>query len=431
MITAKQHRKAGLLLAGLLCCFNPGWSGLLQAGQPVSQAPWITEGRPAAAVSRLIQHGGYALAPNGHVSIADSSNIPFVPASTLKILTSLAALDILGPAHRFATRISRDGHNNLYIEGGGDPFLLTENVAAIVQKLQESGIGQINNLILDESVFQLDSPADGSENTTNPYDAWNGGLAVNFNSIAIRVAPDRTVTPDDPKLPWLPMMQAIGAALPPGHHRVNVNAFQPSGQLSNTLRYSGELFMALLQRQQIEVRGTIMAGQTPAAVTPILTYWSEKTLPDMLRLCLKYSNNYVANQLFLACGIARFGAPATWDKARAALQSYNWEHLGLAESELMMVEGSGLSRRNRTTPRAMIAILQKFAPYRELLPLKQGIPLKSGTLTGVYCYAGYMPHQQDAPFVILLSQARNNRDEILHILAAGQQRKAELTAGQE
>ncbi|MBW6520115.1 MAG: D-alanyl-D-alanine carboxypeptidase [Desulfoarculaceae bacterium] len=425
---AKQHRKAGLLLTGLLCCFNPGWPGLLQAGPPVLQAPWMTEGRPAAAVSRLIQQGGYALAPNGAVSIAENSAIPFVPASTLKILTGLAALDILGPAHRFATRISRDLHNNLYIQGGGDPFLLTENVITIVQKLQEAGIQQINNLIMDESVFQLDSPADGSENTTNPYDAWNGGLAVNFNSIAIRVAPDRTVSPDDPKLPWLPMMQAIGAALPPGHHRVNVNAFKPTGQISNTLRYSGELFMSLLQRQQVEVRGIIMAGQTPIETTPVLTYWSEKTLRDMLQQCLKYSNNFIANQLFLACGTARYGAPATWNKARAALQSYYREHLGLSESELMMVEGSGLSRRNRITPRAMITILREFAPYRELLPVKQGLPLKSGTLTGVYCYAGYLPHQQDAPFVILLNQAQNNRDKILHILAAGQKTEAELTA---
>lgn len=430
MIKAKRHRKAGLLLTGLLCCLAPGWPALLQANQgPGAPATWLAEGRPTAAASQLIQQGGYALlASNGQLSSADNSDTLFVPASTLKILTSLAALDILGPAHRFATRLSRDQHNNLYIQGGGDPFLLTENVVAIARRLQESGIGQINNLILDDSIFQLDSPADGSGNTTNPYDARNSGLAVNFNSIAIRVAPDRTVTPDDPKLPWLPMMQAIGAALPPGQHRVNVNAFQPNGQLSNTLRYSGELFMALLQRQQIVVRGTIMAGQTPAATQPVLTYWSEKTLRDMLQQCLKYSNNFIANQLFLACGMARFGAPATWDKARATLQSYNREQLGLGDSELIMMEGSGLSRKNRITPRAMITILQKFAPYRELLPLKQGIPLKSGTLTGVYCYAGYIPHHQNAPFVILLSQARNNRDQILDIMAAGQQTKAALRA---
>ena len=411
---ASQPSRIALILAVVLFCCLPCQPGLLHADQ-------------AAAAGNLIRQGGYAVAPNGHISMAENSDALFVPASTLKILTSLAALDMLGPDHRFATRMSVDQHKNLYIQGGGDPFLLTENVIAITRKLQEAGIERINNLILDESVYQLDTQADGCDNTTNPYDAWNGGLAVNFNSIAIRVASDHTISSDGPKSPFLPMMQAIGATLPPGHHRVNVNAFKVTGRLSNTLRYSGELFVALLQQQQVVVQGEIMAGRVPGEAIPILTYWSEKTLPDMLQQSLKYSNNFVANQLFLACGISRFGAPATWDKARSALQSYVREHLGLSESELMMVEGSGLSRRNRITPRAMLAILRKFAPYKDLLPLKQGIPLKSGTLSGVYCYAGYLP-QQHAPFVIFLNQPQNNRDEILQILMRGQKTKTTLTA---
>lgn len=413
---ASQPSRTVLILAAVLFCWFPFKPGLLHADQAVSAKSFISQ-------------GGYALAArNGHISMAENSDIPFVPASTLKIITTLATLDILGPDYRFATRMSVDQYNNLYIQGGGDPFLLTENIITIVQRLQESGIQKINNLIMDESLYQLDSPADGCDNTSNPYDAWNGGLAVNFNSIALRVAPDRTVSSDDPKVPFLPMMQTIGASLPPGHHHLNVNAFKPTGQLSNTLRYSGELFISLLRKQQIVVQGAIMAGQAPSEATPILTYWSEKTMRDMIQQCLKYSNNFVANQLFLACGSARLGAPATWDKARVVMQSYIRGHLGLSESELMMVEGSGLSRRNRITPRAMITILQKFAPYKELLPIKKGLPLKSGRLTGVYCYAGYIPQQQDAPFVILLNQAQNNRDEILHILTTRQETPRRITA---
>lgn len=407
--------RTALFLAAVLSCFNPCVPGLLHADQ-------------ATGAAGQIQQGGYALAPNGHMTVAANSETPFVPASTLKIITSLASLDILGPEHRFATRISRDRHNNLYIQGSGDPFLLTENITAIVQKLHDSGIRQITNLIMDESSFAIDTPADGCENTTNPYDAWNGGLAVNFNAIAIRVAPDRTVAADDPKVPFLPMMQAIGATLPPGRHHVNVNAFAATGQLANTQRYAGELFASLMEKQQIVIRGRIMAGETPPRAILVLTYWSEKTVWQMIRQCLKYSNNFIANQLFLACGVARFGAPATWDKGRAALQAYSRESLRLSESELVMIEGSGLSRRNRITPRAMITVLRKFAPYKELLPMKKGFPLKSGTLTGVYCYAGYIPQQQDAPFVILLNQMHNNRDEILQILMAGQKAKTALTA---
>ncbi|MDO8945788.1 MAG: D-alanyl-D-alanine carboxypeptidase [Desulfocapsaceae bacterium] len=403
-------------MTAVLFYYIPCTPGLLHADQAVS-------------AQNFIQHGGYALAQNGHISMAENSTTPFIPASTLKIITSLAALDILGPDYHFSTLISHDQQNNLYIQGSGDPFLLTENIIAIVRRLHESGIKQINNLIMDESVYQLDFPADGCENTTNPYDAWNGGLAVNFNSIAIRVAPDRAVSSDDPKVPFLPMMQTIGATLPPGHYHLNVNAFKATGKLSNTLRYSGELFAALLQNQQIVVQGTIIAGQTPTTAAPIFTYRSDKTVQEMIKECLKYSNNFVANQLFLACGSARLGKPATWEKSRTVLRTYINEDLGISESELVMFEGSGLSRRNRITPQAMITALQKFSPYQDLLPIKKGFPLKSGTLSGVYCYAGYLPQQQKEPFVILLNQAQNNRDEILHILSSGHKPTTAFAAG--
>ena len=412
---AQPATRIAAFLTAVLICLHPCCPGLLHAGQNNTASP-------------LVSQGGYALAPNGRITAAKNSEAPFVPASTLKIITSLAALDILGPDYRFPTRIFRDHEGNLYIQGSGDPFLLTENITGIVQKIRDAGVQEIGNLIVDESAFAVDSLTDGCDNTTNPYDAWNSGLAVNFNAIAIRVAPDRTVAADDPKVPFLPMMQAIGATLPPGHHHVNVNAFAATGTLSNTQRYTGELFAALMEREQIAIKGKIMAGQTPAAATPILTYSSEKTVREMIQQCLKYSNNFIANQLFLACGAARFGTPATWDKGRAALRSYIKEELKLPETETVMIEGSGLSHQNRITPRAMITALQKFAPYKELLPVKNGIPLKSGTLTGVYCYAGYLPQQKGAPFVILLNQTQNNRDEILQILTTKNDTKTIVAA---
>jgi D-alanyl-D-alanine carboxypeptidase/D-alanyl-D-alanine-endopeptidase (penicillin-binding protein 4) len=405
-------RTALLLTAVLLCC-HLEQPGLLNAGQAATRVP----------AANLVQQGGYVLADNDRIIAAENSDTPFVPASTLKLITSLAALDILGPDYRFPTRIFSDDQENLYIQGSGDPFLLTEDIIAIAKKLRESGIRRINNLILDDTAFAIPSQADGNENSANPYDAWNSALAVNFNSIAIHVGQDRAISPDDPKVPPLPIMRTLGTTLPPGHYQLNVNAFPASGYLSNTLRYTGELFAGLLARQQIPMDGKILTGKAPAHAHPLLTSWSEKTVRDMLHLCLKYSNNFVANQLFLTCGTARFGVPATWDKGRAAMRDYIRGTLGLPEPELTVVEGSGLSRQNRITPRAMITALREFAPFMELLPVKHGVPLKSGTLTGVYCYAGYIPQQQDAPFVILLNQPQNNRDEILGLLMNRQDKK--------
>ena len=200
----KEHfRKTVLILTTFLFCYYPCQPNPIYAGQNNT-------------VSQLVSQGGYALVQNGRVTVAKNSKSPFVPASTIKIITSLATLDILGADYRFPTRMFRDKEGNLYIQGSDDPFLLTENITTIVRQLRDSGIEQINTLIVDESAFALDSLTEGCDNTTNPYDAWNSGLAVNFNAIAIRVAPDHTITADDPKVPFLPMMQAIGATLPLG-----------------------------------------------------------------------------------------------------------------------------------------------------------------------------------------------------------------------
>lgn len=417
MNTQYPSTKAWLLIIALLCCF-PHCPDRLHAGT-------------GDGVDQQIERGGYALADKGRITATKNGATPFVPASTLKIITALAALDILGSDYHFATRFFQDQDKNLYIQGSGDPFLLTENIMAIAQNLAGSGLSQINNLVLDDHLYQLDGQADGNENSRNPYDAWNSSLAVNFNSIAVAVSPERVITADDPKEPLLPIMAEIGADLPAGHHRVNVNAFPVLGPLSNSQRYSGELFTEILKRQKISISGQIQTGPPPADARLVYTYWSQKSVQEMLQQCLKYSNNFVANQLFLACGAARFGAPATWDKARQTLHEYIANTLGLAESELTIVEGSGLSRQNRITPRAMIAVLQKFSPHKDLLSHKRGVLLKSGTLSGVYCYAGYLPPGNDTAFAILLNQPGNNRDTILRDLIASSEISDPLPTGKK
>jgi D-alanyl-D-alanine carboxypeptidase/D-alanyl-D-alanine-endopeptidase (penicillin-binding protein 4) len=147
----------------------------------------------------------------------------------------------------------------------------------------------------------------------------------------------------------------------------------------------------------------------------------------MLQACLKYSNNFIANQLFLYCGARRFGAPATWEKARKAMTDALLSAAGLDSGDIILAEGSGLSRKNLITPAAMITLLEKFKPWASLLSETEGIPLKSGTMTGVYGYAGYFSSNGDIdPFVILLNQQANNRDRLLKlskVLYEGQARQ--------
>ena len=127
----------------------------------------------------------------------------------------------------------------------------------------------------------------------------------------------------------------------------------------------------------------------------------------------------MANQLYLALGAKRFGFPATWQKSRLVMAEFIADDLKLSPNQITMVEGSGLSNKNRITAEALILVLEHFRTHASLIPIKYGTRMKSGTLnkSGVFCYAGYIPNGKSSrAFVILLNQKHNRRDQILKIL---------------
>lgn len=367
-----------------------------------------------ASPTQLVDNGSFLVVTEDNTKIQHNANIPYIPASTIKILTSLVALDTLGPSYRFKTHFLIDVHNNLYIQGGGDPFLTSENIVLIAIKLRQLGITSINNIILDDSLFDINKVVNGSKNSYNPYDVANSALAVNFNSLPIMVRKDGSVSSSEKQTPTLPIIMKIGKTLPPGKHRVNVAAYPSSGALSNSLRYVGELFTSFFKQHGISVNGVMHNSKTPPGAHNIFTYESNKTLKDMVRSCLKYSNNFIANQIFLITGIETFGAPATWEKGQQVVTQYTSQELLLDNKSPKIIEGSGLSRNNRITSAQMLHILIRFSKYSDLLQHRNDVYIKSGTLTGVYCYAGYMVAPSGLfPFVILLNQESNNRDLLL------------------
>jgi D-alanyl-D-alanine carboxypeptidase/D-alanyl-D-alanine-endopeptidase (penicillin-binding protein 4) len=89
----------------------------------------------------------------------------------------------------------------------------------------------------------------------------------------------------------------------------------------------------------------------------------------------------------------------------------------LSQKEIKIIEGSGLSRKNRVSPHAMMQLLDSFKPHAKILPQEDGKLLKSGTLKGVYSYAGYfMENNRLDSFVLLLNQGKNSRDRVLDVL---------------
>jgi serine-type D-Ala-D-Ala carboxypeptidase/endopeptidase (penicillin-binding protein 4) len=377
--------------------------------------------RELPEINKYISNGGYALTKNGKTVYSKNLRDAFIPASTIKLITSLAAIEILGPDFHFHTYIYfNQKSKTLYIKGSGDPYLVSEKVHEIIKDIAAKGILVIHDIVLDDSAFTLEHvETKGSDNSQNPYDANCSALAVNFNTLPLKVLHRAKIKSPERQTPYLPIMGQIGKELSSGYHRINIDAFPKYSSLPNRLLYCGQLFKTLLIRQGIHVSGKIKQGQIPP-LTPLLHHYiAKESVNTLVEACLLSSNNFMANQLYLAIGVERYGFPATWKKSQKAMNAFLHNFLGLTGKQINMVEGSGLSTENIITPEAMIQVLEKFKPYASLIPIKYGVRMKSGTLrkSGVFCYAGYITkgkHQN--PFVILLNQKRNGRDKILKVL---------------
>ncbi|MCJ7528863.1 MAG: D-alanyl-D-alanine carboxypeptidase, partial [Methyloceanibacter sp.] len=135
-----------------------------------------------------------ALAPSGLVLVVDdkgneliaqNADKPFVPASVTKLVTAWLAMEVLGGDYRFETKFYLDDKRVLYVRGGGDPFLISEELAPLAQQLVAAiGKEPITGIVLDASYYPSDLRIPGIEETGEAYDALNSALAVNFNTIA-------------------------------------------------------------------------------------------------------------------------------------------------------------------------------------------------------------------------------------------------------
>jgi len=363
----------------------------------------------------LIRTGSYALADTeGRIVSSCNPDTPFIPASILKIQTALAALQILGSGFRFQTDFFMDNAQNLYIRGAGDPLLTSEEVLRILGELRDRGVQEINGIFIDTSLYALPGTVPGGGVSDNPFDSPVTAAGVNFNTISIRVDNGGEIASAEPQTPTLPIMMEMGRKLPQGTYRLNI-CLRGCVPEERAARYTGELFRGLQKREKIPGGGQLGVTKVPAEARLVYRHDSSKDLKQVVASFLEYSSNYVANQVFLACGAKKYGYPATWDKAGKAVREALENILGPEAAAInTLYEGSGLSRRNSTTASVMIRTLAAFRPYQDLLQEREGNRIKSGTLEGVYNYAGYL--RDGKLFVIMLNQLQNTRDAALHRL---------------
>lgn len=365
-----------------------------------------------SSFSRLITNGSYAVADaQGKVYAGCNIDTPFVPASILKISTALSALSLLGADFRFTTQFFTDEQDNLYIRGTGDPLLISEEINLIYAALQERGVRRINSIFIDPSNFALEHQVPGQENSSNPYDAPVGPVVVNFNSVGVKVSRRRDITSSEPQTPMLPIMKRMAAGYLPGRYRINIcsGGCVPDTQMA---MYTTELFRALQNQTGIPGTGDAGIKSVPAHATLVYTHKNTNDLEYLISTMLKYSSNFIANLIYLRCGTARFGFPATWQKADKAVHEEIKRQLGSeAAGTIIQQDGAGLSRNNRVTARTMLTLLAAFRPYVALMAKKMGVPTKSGSMKGIYNYAGYL--KDGGCYVVMLNQSKNMRNTIL------------------
>jgi serine-type D-Ala-D-Ala carboxypeptidase/endopeptidase (penicillin-binding protein 4) len=351
-----------------------------------------------------------AVDAKGEELVAQNADQPFVPASVTKIVTAWLALEVLGADYRFETRFYLDDKRALYVRGGGDPFLISEELAPLAKDLvAKIGKATITGIVIDGSYYPADLRIPGIEDDAVAYDAVNSALAVNFNTIyALRSG--ARVRSAEPQTPITPLAIALFRAKgPDGEGRISLGQDPTIG-----LRYAGELIGAFIERAGGRVHGQVSVGAVPEGLEPIYVHRQSRPLSEILAQLLLDSNNFTANQVFLEIGGHRLGGPVSLEKSLQVANETFAAH-GLARA-FHLEEGSGISRDDRLTARGLAKVLELFTPHADLLHGHDGGLNKTGTMDGVRTLAGYADTASHGRVRFVISAPGNDSEMRYRIL---------------
>jgi serine-type D-Ala-D-Ala carboxypeptidase/endopeptidase (penicillin-binding protein 4) len=352
--------------------------------------------------------------PDGSIIFSKNADQKLVPASALKVFTALAALHYLGPDYRFFTEFYTNEAGNLIIKGYGDPLLVSETIENIAAHI--AGILPLAaDVLLDDSFFTkpIDIPG-ASTLSPNPYNAPNGALCANFNTVYFTRKNKILPVSAEPQTPLLPLALQRIQAERSGDGRITL-----SFNGDEITLYAGELFVHFFRAAGMNITGRLRLGLVdPATDRLIYRHTSEFTITDIIGRLLKYSNNYIANQLLITVGASVYQPPGTLEHGIAAANRYAAEIRGL--EGLVLAEGSGLSRKNRASAAMFASILDAFAPYHQLMPADGKDYYKTGTLVGVRTRVGYIVSGTGDlyRYAILLNSPDKTVDPIIRRLTA-------------
>jgi serine-type D-Ala-D-Ala carboxypeptidase/endopeptidase (penicillin-binding protein 4) len=366
------------------------------------------------AISSLLGEKDSCLlvAPDGAELVAIHADTPLIPASTLKIFTALVGFHYLGSNYRFPMDIYLNAEGDLSVKGYGDPLLISEvlqKLAAEIRRYLPGGKHHIRHLILDDTYFASPLTIPGVSDSSEPYDAPNGALCANFNTISFRRESSGGYVSGEAQTPLLPTVLSRVRRSGLREGRIPLSSMR-----EESTGYTGYLLRSFLEENGVSMTGSIRFGSPDTTQSAwLFTFLSPFTLSQAVSKLLEFSNNFMANQLLIAAGAKAFGPPGTLEKGNRAANAFAADQLSLRGFKF--VEGSGISRENRISARMMLTVLKAFQPYHTLMQQKNHAYYKTGTLNGIATRAGYLadPEEGLCPFVVMLNSSERNIQEVM------------------
>jgi D-alanyl-D-alanine carboxypeptidase/D-alanyl-D-alanine-endopeptidase (penicillin-binding protein 4) len=405
---------------------------------------------PPESMSVLLQEAG-----SGRTLLTHEAHAPMNPASLAKLPTTLAALDWLGPAWTWSTPVWLLGSVNdgvldgaLVIKGSGDPKLVVERVWLLLRRVQQLGVREIRgDIVLDRSAFApaRGDAADFDGDPTRPYNVQPDALLLNFKSVTYTFVPDaaRGVAQvlAEPALAGTQVERTVRLAAGPcedwrGALKANFadaarirfagSYAAACGEQSwpvadaDPASYNARLIEALWREMGGKLGGRVIDGAAPAGVKPSFELKSP-ALAEVVRDINKYSNNVMAQQLFLTLALQRQpGQPATAEAARTLLREWLVARVGELPPGLHFDNGSGLSRETRLSAALLGRLLQQAWSSPAMPELLSSLPvngldgtlrrsratagrahLKTGSLRDVAGVAGYVLSDSGRRYVLV------------------------------
>jgi serine-type D-Ala-D-Ala carboxypeptidase/endopeptidase (penicillin-binding protein 4) len=400
-------------------------------------------------------------AKNATHLLSSNADKAFNPASTMKLVTTYTSLSLLGADFRWKTSIYFRGplkgdvlEGDLIFKGSGDPKFVIEDLTELVAELRKTGLREIRgDLVLDDGYFDIGSASveaiDGDP--SQPYNVKPSATLMNFKATKFIVSPGaEAVLSSDPPLADVPFINEVRFVKGPCRSSAAGLTIRDAGtEAQPAIRMSGQYssacgqtstFSATLNHRQFahgffkaawQASGGVLKGHTrfeknAAATfkTPATYSWvSPRNLGEVIRDINKFSNNVMTRQVLLTAASEVLKLPANLDRARRMTSTW-LDRQGLNFPELVIDNGSGLSRLERISARSLARVLQSMShsAYGDLM--RESLPLvgndgtmakrlvnepiagrawiKTGSLNDVRSIAGFVDAQSGTRYAVVM-----------------------------